>query len=114
VLTESQFLGFVTDLAKWCGWLVFHPTPALTPGGQWRTHYTGHAGFPDLVLVHRDRWPHVIFAELKTERGRVTPGQRQWLNTLDDAGAYAVVWRPQDSDTITDLLRGTLPDDPAQ
>ena len=104
-MTEAQFLGFVTDLAKWCGWLVFHPTPALTPAGQWRTHYSGHAGFPDLVLVHPTRG--VIFAELKTERGKVTAGQRQWLNALDDAGATAVVWRPQDTDTIKNILRGT-------
>jgi hypothetical protein len=108
-LIESDFLKAVTDLAAWCGWYVYHATPALTPNGKWRTHYLGNAGFPDLVLVHRDKPPGVIFAELKTERGKITPGQRAWLNMLDDAGAYAVTWRPQDWDEITDILRGPNP-----
>jgi hypothetical protein len=102
-LTEAEFQQAVIDTANWTGWLVFHPRPAQT-GSRWRTAFTGHPGFPDLVLVHRDRG--VIFAELKSERGKTTPGQRQWLNALEDANAETYLWRPQDFDFIVDRLRG--------
>lgn len=102
-MTEAEFQQAVIDTANWTGWLVFHPRPAQT-GGRWGTAFTGHPGFPDLVLVHRDRG--VIFAELKSERGKTTPGQRQWLNALEDANAETYLWRPQDFDFIVDRLRG--------
>lgn len=103
-MTEAQFQQAIIECARWAGgWLVFHPRPAQT-GGRWSTPYIGDAGFPDLVLVHRDRG--TIFAELKTDRGKVTPGQRAWLNALEDSGAEAYLWRPQDWDSITARLMG--------
>lgn len=51
-------------------------------------------GFPDLVLVRR---PRLIFAELKTETGRLTRDQQDWLEDLDACGpAETYVWRPSD------------------
>jgi hypothetical protein len=38
----------------------------------------------------------VLFRELKTQRGRVTAEQREWLHALLAAGQDAGVWRPED------------------
>jgi len=80
---ESEFLQQVKDLAKLCGWLVYH---TLDSRGS-------DAGFPDLVLVRRGR---VVFAELKSETGKATPMQQRWLIELGNAGAAVHLWRPSD------------------
>ena len=100
-MTEAQFQRSVIELAQLNGWKVAHFRPAQNGKGAWRTPVAADgAGFPDLVLV-RDR---VIFAELKTNTGRVSPAQREWLDALTRAGANThkaasvetVVWRPED------------------
>lgn len=50
-------------------------------------------GFPDVVAVGRNG---VLYRELKTATGRVTPMQRYWLDNLRVAGQDADVWRPCD------------------
>ena len=69
VQTEAQFQRTVTEYAALTGWLWYH------------THDSrrSHAGFPDLCLVRGDR---LIFAELKSERGRVRLEQEAWLQAL--------------------------------
>lgn len=98
--TEAEFLRAVIDLARANGWLAHHQRPARTARG-WRTAVQGDAGFPDLVLVklHGDD-RRVIVAELKTNTGKMTPAQREWLDALNAAGVTAVVWRPRDWDAI--------------
>lgn len=81
-LTEKQWQQRVTDLATLRGWLVFHP---LVSRGS-------APGWPDLCMV---RDGQLIFAELKTDTGRVTPDQQAWLDKLAAvAGVTAQVWRP--------------------
>ena len=48
-------------------------------------------GFPDLVIAGPRG---VLFRELKTQRGKVTPEQQRWLDALTAAGQNAAVWRP--------------------
>ena len=103
-VSEAGFQAAIMDMAAWCGWRRFHPRAVRTADARHLTAFAGESGFPDLVLVHRDRG--VIFAELKSERGKTTPGQRQWLNALEDANAETYLWRPQDFDFIVDRLRG--------
>jgi hypothetical protein len=50
-------------------------------------------GFPDLVIVGPGG---VLFRELKSETGRVSPHQRAWIESLTAAGADAGIWRPAD------------------
>jgi len=90
-MTERDWMAKVIEAARWMGWLVYH------------THDSrrSEAGFPDLVLV-RDR---VVYAELKSERGRLTPQQREWLDALGATGAEAYVWRPTDWDDVLACLR---------
>jgi hypothetical protein len=48
-------------------------------------------GWPDWTI----RGPRgVVVRELKSQRGRVTPEQREWLDALAAAGMNVGVWRP--------------------
>lgn len=102
-VTEAEFQHAVIGLAQYTGWLVFHPRPAQR-NTTWATHFDGNAGFTDLVLCHPERG--VVFAELKTAKGKVTAGQQAWLNALSAAGQEAVVWRPDDWPIILRRLQG--------
>ena len=80
-MTEHQLLDAVRAACKWSGLLCYH------------THDSRRSepGFPDLVVVG----PHgVLWRELKSSRGRLSPDQVRWLDRLSQAGADADVWRP--------------------
>jgi hypothetical protein len=64
----------------------------------------GDPGFPDLVLV---RPPRVMFVELKSERGRASPSQREWLDRLSrcESAPEVGIWRPRDFDELVERLR---------
>jgi VRR-NUC domain. len=89
LMPEQALLNQVRALAHALGWLAYH------------THRSERSepGFPDLTLVKGDR---LIFAELKTERGKTTGPQELWLAALTQAGAEVHLWRP------TRLLDGTI------
>jgi len=97
-VTEAEFQRIVIDMAHLFGWRVAHFRPARTARG-WRTPVAADGkGFPDLVLAKAGR---VIFAELKTDTGRLSDDQQAWRDALPDA----VVWRPRDLDEIEFALR---------
>jgi hypothetical protein len=93
-VTEKQFQAQVMDLARLLGWgPIYHSWISIRSA----------PGFPDVVLL---RPPRCIFAELKTEHGRVNVAQHQWLDALRDCpGVEVFVWRPSDLPTIAELLR---------
>ena len=62
--------------------------------GKWATALEGLAGFPDLVLVHETRG--LVFAELKSEKGRLSHKQQRWIDLLRLAGQEVYVWKPSD------------------
>lgn len=88
-MTENALLNQIRALAHALGWLGYH------------THRSDRSepGYPDLTLVKGDR---LIFAELKTERGKTTGPQELWLAALTQAGAEVHLWRP------IRLLDGTI------
>lgn len=94
-ISEREFQAQVVQLARLCGWLVYH------------THDSRHsaAGFPDLVLVHPGRG-EVAYAELKVPPNDATPAQAAWLAALRAAGQRAALWTPADWKAIEDVLRG--------
>lgn len=103
-MTEADWQTQVLDLARLYGWRVAHFRPARTEHG-WRTPVAADGkGWPDLVLVHPDKG--VIFAELKTDRGRLSDDQKAWIDLLDAAGAAVHVWKPSDFDQVQEVLRG--------
>lgn len=91
-MTEKDWQGLVVAAATVHGWWVFHPHDSRrsTPG------------WPDLALL---RPPEFILVELKSDRGRVTPEQRQVLGMLDACGVEAFVWRPVDEPDVMARLR---------
>jgi hypothetical protein len=92
-LTERQWQAQVVDAARLLGWRVYH------------THDSRRSepGWPDLALV-RDR---LIMAELKTDRGRVSLAQREWLDALRAADVETYLWRPADWDDVIAILKST-------
>ncbi len=100
-MTEEQFQRQVVDLARIRNWSDMHIRAGRTLDG-WRVPVSGSLakGWPDLVLVRRDR---IVFAEIKTDRGRVTAEQAAVIETLSRA-AEAYIWRPRDWDEIDRVL----------
>jgi hypothetical protein len=90
-VSEAAFMAQVRRLASLRRWLCFRPYDSRR----------SPSGFPDLVLV---RGPVLLYRELKTDRGRLTPGQRQWLRALILAGADAAIWTPKNWPEIEETL----------
>ena len=101
-MNEKDLKDRLIALAKYLGYLVHHDLPAMNIRGRWATHVQGDTGFPDLILVHPRGGMLVL--ELKTERGKVTPGQKRWMNAFERAGILSYVVRPSDMEFITRIL----------
>lgn len=84
---QASILGFASST----GWLWFHDEDSRR----------NRRGFPDLVLVRRDR---VVFAELKSQTGRVRPEQVKWLDRLVQTPAEVYLWRPDDAPEVESIL----------
>ena len=90
-LTERQWQTIVLRAARQFGWRTYH---TLNSWGSAK-------GFPDLVLV---RGARLIFAELKSDKGKASPEQIDWIDDLSATGAEAYIWRPADYDGVLALL----------
>lgn len=101
-ISEGDFLGQVIDLAHVYGWKVAHFRPAQTKYG-WRTPVQADGkGFPDLVML---KPPRLVFAELKSEKGKLSPEQEGWLSLLKGIkGIEVYCWKPKDFESIVDIL----------
>ena len=82
--SESEFQGRVIALAYAKGWRIYHTYDSRR----------SVAGFPDLLMLHPQHGQ--IVAELKTEKGKLTPQQANWLLAFEAAGLAAAIWRPAD------------------
>ena len=102
-MNEATLKSAVINVARMKGWLIHHDLPAINRRGRWATHIEGDVGFPDLVLLS----PHhgqLLFVELKSEKGRTTSSQDNWLGALALAGIESHVVRPADLEFITHRL----------
>ena len=90
--SESDFQATIIQMAELYRWLVYH------------THDSRRSapGFPDLTMVRRG---HLIFAELKTEKGPTSAAQKRWLAELQMAHPHVYLWRPSDWSEIEAVLR---------
>jgi hypothetical protein len=88
----------VKAIAYTYSWVTHHSQPSMTRSGRYLT--TGSPGFPDLVLAGERG---LIFAELKTDVGRVSQAQVNWLKALDP-WVECYVWRPRDLPEIHERL----------
>ena len=91
-MTEAELQNAVIDLCKLLNIAYYHTYNSRR----------SVAGFPDLVLV-KDR---IIFVELKSEKGRLSPSQRQWRDDIQGAGGEWWLVRPSDLEGFANLLAG--------
>jgi hypothetical protein len=93
-VSEKQLRATILQAASLCRWHAYF---------TWNSLHSP-AGYPDLTLVRGNR---LIFAELKSPTGRVTPAQQDWLTALEAVQAPPLVdvWRPADLDRVLDLLK---------
>jgi hypothetical protein len=92
-MSEKEFQGQVVKAARLLGWMVFH------------TYDSRHSvqGFPDLCMV---RPPRLLFAELKTDAGKIRPEQIPWNDAINSIpGIPCYLWRPKDWERIVEVLR---------
>lgn len=83
-MSEKEWQQLVTEIAQVNGWRVFHTYDSRR----------SNPGWPDVVAVRRGR---LVAAELKTETGKVTAEQAEWLEALGGVlGVEVFVWRPRD------------------
>lgn len=117
-MSEEQLLSAVLETTDRFGWRSAHVgapmryLPKARGGGAIPDKRA--RGFPDLVLVRGTR---LVFAELKSDTGRVTSEQQAWLDALDgvaaeffgaeiDAKVEVYLWRPHSwPDAIVAALR---------
>lgn len=91
-MLEKAWQAQVLHLATLYRWAHFHP---LNMRGS-------DAGWPDLVLA---RAPELLVVELKTDKGRLSQAQRDWLDLLAACGVECHVWRPRDFELVHERLK---------
>jgi hypothetical protein len=79
--SEKEWQWRVVNFAEAHGWKYYHTYDSRR----------SPEGFPDLVLLRPGR---IVVAELKTDKGKVTAAQQEWLEAWQAAGAEVYVWRP--------------------
>ena len=108
LITEREFQTTVIDMARTYGWIVgFTHDPRKSEPGE-----------PDLRMVHPTQH-RVIFAELKTTKGKLTKGRfntsgRRWLPGQDEwgdaltacPGVEYYLWRPDGLDGEIERILG--------
>lgn len=90
--SEKQFQAAVVEYAELNGWLVYHTYNSRR----------SNPGFPDLAMV---RGLRLVFAELKSEKGRESKAQAQWLDALSRVTSEVWLWRPSHWPEIERVLR---------
>ena len=114
-MTEAELSRLVVGAAVQLGWKVY----GIGRSDKSRLLHPSAIGYPDLTM-HRPGM--VIYAELKTHRGKVEPEQQEWLDLLAGTFTQVYVWRPQHwlDGSIIEILRSretlrqgeTLPAEP--
>ncbi|CAB4894535.1 unannotated protein [freshwater metagenome] len=127
-LLEAGWQMQVVQLATLGGWTIAH-MPDNRPGrrtGRPQAVVGDTAGFPDLIML---RGVEMLAVELKTNSGRLRPGQQEWLDRFDQMGQAladiigvacghlgidersaptieSYLWRPKDVDDVVERLTG--------
>ena len=101
-MTEAQFQQQIIDLGHLYGWRIAHFRPALTSKGYKTPVSADGKGFPDLVMVKRAR---LIFAEVKSDTGKLSPEQKDWITALTcSMRCECYIWKPENWDEIVEIL----------
>lgn len=108
---EDEFQQWIVVTARNRGWRVF-----WIPGWMYRLAMASmkrmrrgdrmwpDKGWPDLILLRGRPKPGLIVWEVKAEKGRVSPEQRDWLDDFQACGVETRVVFPKDRDYIEERL----------
>jgi len=91
VFTERQVQTGLQEALTHYGWKWVFVRRMQTPDGRWLTG-TSDAGWLDLTAF---KPPYIAAIEVKSLKGRVTPGQHEWLRIWYACGAFAWVLDPR-------------------
>ena len=95
-ISEKALLATVLELGEAYGWMVYHVMDTF-PAARVTAR-----GFPDLTMI-RPEGGTLLFIELKSEKGRLSPEQKRYRDALSNCeGCHYYLWRP------SDLLDGTI------
>jgi hypothetical protein len=100
LVKERDWQNLVIQLATARGWKHYHPPDNKPVNGRIQKVV---AGFPDLVLIKNGR---MVFAELKREKGVLSPEQASWIVEIKACGIECYVWRPSQVALVIDILNG--------
>ncbi|OGO06598.1 MAG: hypothetical protein A2Y92_04020, partial [Chloroflexi bacterium RBG_13_57_8] len=92
-MTEAELQQSIIDAAAKLGY------------GHYHTHDSRRSdyGWPDLVLIHEGK-RRVLFIEVKSSGGRVTPAQVVRLDALARCGQEVYIVRPEEYEEIIEVL----------
>lgn len=107
LISERAFQSQVVRYARLMGWRVWHDNATNAPKlcrscKQPLKLPRNEAGLVDLILLRR---PRVVWAELKSERGKVSPEQASFIAELRAAHQEVYLWRPSDWQEVERVLR---------
>jgi hypothetical protein len=115
-ITERRFQRQVTDYARLMGWRVREDRATnqrrdcawcrrplcCAACSRPVSVLRNDAGMLDLILIRR---PRIVWAELKSERGKLTVEQAACVAELRACGQEVFVWRPRDWEAIERCLK---------
>lgn len=94
VVTEKALQEAIVEASGYLGYRHFHAFDMRR----------SDSGFPDLILL-RQRDGRRFAIECKTERGKPTQAQLDWLSLFAACGIPSMIVRPSDLDNVLEMLR---------
>ena len=97
-MTEAELRKSAIALAQLLGYRVYFTWSSIhSPGG-----------FPDIIAVREkpDRTAEMVALELKSERGKLTQAQKEWLALLAKVPGIRVgCFKPSEWEAIVEILK---------
>jgi hypothetical protein len=94
-LTESAMMNGIIEYARRLGYIVLHVTVAKRSETGWPDVFC--AGYGVALAFEVKTQKGRLRPPMVTKRGRVLPGQQDWLDALNNAGIQSWVVRPEAS-----------------
>ena len=93
-MTENMFQGRVQQALRVLGYQSYHTFDSRR----------STKGFPDLIALHPGK-KRILAIEVKTETGKVTPEQLNWLAGFKLCGVETWLLRPSQFDEFWESIR---------
>jgi len=93
-MTEKMFQGRVIQALRVAGYAHYHTYNSIR----------SVKGFPDLICIHPKR-KRLIAIEVKTDTGKLTPEQSEWLTLFSMCGVETWLLRPSQFEEFWESIR---------